>query len=45
MTRPEITTPDIYKGVVPFVTLQVIGLTIIIAFPQLVRALFTVFRG
>ena len=42
---PEITTPDIYKGVVPFVTLQVIGLTIIIAFPQLVRALFTVFRG
>ncbi|OGK79838.1 MAG: C4-dicarboxylate ABC transporter [Candidatus Rokubacteria bacterium GWC2_70_16] len=42
---PEITTPDIYKGVVPFVILQMIGLSIIIAFPQLVRALFTVFRG
>ncbi|MBI2527022.1 MAG: TRAP transporter large permease subunit [Candidatus Rokubacteria bacterium] len=42
---PEITTQDIYKGVVPFVILQLIGLTIVIAFPQLVRALFTVFRG
>ncbi len=42
---PEITTQDIYKGVVPFVILQLIGLSIVIAFPQLVRALFTVFRG
>jgi tripartite ATP-independent transporter DctM subunit len=42
---PEITTRQIYRGVVPFVTLQVIGLTIAIAFPQLVRALFAIFRG
>jgi tripartite ATP-independent transporter DctM subunit len=42
---PEIKTTDIYRGVVPFVALQLIGLTITIAFPQIVRALFTVFRG
>ena len=42
---PEIKTTDIYRGVVPFVALQVIGLTLTIAFPQIVRALFTVFRG
>jgi tripartite ATP-independent transporter DctM subunit len=42
---PEIKTTDIYRGVVPFVALQLIGLTITIAFPQIVRALFFVFRG
>ena len=42
---PEIKTTDIYRGVVPFVGLQVIGLTLTIAFPQIVRALFTIFRG
>ena len=42
---PEIKTTDIYRGVVPFVGLQVIGLTITIAFPQIVRTLFWVFRG
>jgi tripartite ATP-independent transporter DctM subunit len=42
---PEIKTTDIYRGVAPFVALQLIGLTITIAFPQIVRALFTVFRG
>jgi tripartite ATP-independent transporter DctM subunit len=42
---PGITTRDIYRGVIPFVVLQAIGLSIAIAFPQLVRALFTVFRG
>ena len=41
---PEIKTTDIYRGVVPFVGLQLIGLTLTIAFPWLVRALFTVFR-
>ena len=30
---PEIKTTDIYRGVVPFVALQLIGLTITIAFP------------
>jgi len=42
---PEIKTTDIYRGVVPFVALQLIGLTITIAFPQIVRALFFRFRG
>jgi tripartite ATP-independent transporter DctM subunit len=42
---PEIKTTDIYRGVVPFVALQLIGLTLTIAFPQIVRALFAVFRG
>jgi tripartite ATP-independent transporter DctM subunit len=42
---PEIKTTDIYRGVVPFVALQLIGLTLTIAFPQIVRALFFVFRG
>jgi len=42
---PEIKTTDIYRGVVPFVALQLIGLSITIAFPQIVRALFGVFRG
>jgi tripartite ATP-independent transporter DctM subunit len=42
---PEIKTTDIYRGVVPFVGLQVIGLTLTIAFPQIVRALFGLFRG
>jgi tripartite ATP-independent transporter DctM subunit len=32
---PEITTPHIYRGVVPFVALQLIGLTLVIAFPDL----------
>ena len=42
---PEIKTTDIYRGVVPFVALQLIGLTLTIAFPQIVRALFFLFRG
>jgi len=42
---PEIKTTDIYRGVIPFVALQLIGLSITIAFPQIVRALFFVFRS
>jgi len=33
---PEITTWDIYRGVVPFVTLQAIGLTICILYPEII---------
>jgi tripartite ATP-independent transporter DctM subunit len=33
---PEITTWDIYRGVVPFVTLQVIGLSICILYPEII---------
>jgi tripartite ATP-independent transporter DctM subunit len=41
---PEITTVDIYRGVVPFVALQLIGLTLIIAFPQISGYLIQVMR-
>ncbi len=33
---PEITTVDIYRGVIPFVILQMIGLILIIIFPSIV---------
>jgi TRAP-type mannitol/chloroaromatic compound transport system permease large subunit len=31
---PEVKMQDIYKGIIPFVTLQLIGLSIIVFFPQ-----------
>ena len=40
----EISTGDIYRGVVPFVMLQVIGLAVVITFPALVFWLIGVFR-
>ena len=42
---PEITTGDIYRGVIPFIALQLIGLTMIIAFPETVFALIRFFRS
>ncbi len=33
---PGITMSDVYKGMYPFVTLQVVGLLLCIAFPQIV---------
>ncbi|MBI1964093.1 MAG: TRAP transporter large permease subunit [Candidatus Rokubacteria bacterium] len=42
---PEIKTGDIYRGVVPFIGLQVIGLATIVAFPDVVFALIRFFRG
>ena len=33
---PEVTTQDIYRGVVPFMALQAIGLTLCIIFPELI---------
>lgn len=33
---PEITTWDIYRGVIPFVTLQIIGLATCIFFPEII---------
>jgi len=32
---PEITTRDIYRGIIPFVILQIIGLTIVALFPMI----------
>lgn len=40
----EISTGEIYRGVVPFVMLQVIGLAVVITFPALVFWLIGVFR-
>ena len=42
---PEITTPDIYRGVIPFVALQMIGLATVVVYPELVTMLFRLFRG
>jgi tripartite ATP-independent transporter DctM subunit len=42
---PEITTGDIYRGVVPFIALQLIGLTLVIAYPEIVFTLIRYFRG
>ncbi len=36
---PEITTADIYRGVVPFVGLQIIGLSLCVIFPKLITFL------
>jgi tripartite ATP-independent transporter DctM subunit len=35
VTPPEITTGHIYRGIIPFVLVQMIGLAIIVFFPQL----------
>ena len=46
VVSPEtISTPTIYRGVVPFVALQVIGLIITIAFPEVVLGTITFFRS
>ncbi len=39
VTPPEVPTSTIYRGVVPFIGIQVIGLVLIIIFPELVTAL------
>ncbi|HEV8533176.1 MAG TPA: TRAP transporter large permease subunit [Methylomirabilota bacterium] len=41
---PEITTPHIYRGVVPFVCLQLIGLTLVIVYPSLATWLIRALR-
>lgn len=33
---PEVELTDIFKGVMPFITLQLIGLALVIAFPQII---------
>ena len=33
---PEVKTEDIYRGVIPFIILQLLVLVLIIAFPQIV---------
>jgi tripartite ATP-independent transporter DctM subunit len=40
-----ISTPTIYRGVIPFLALQIIGLTIVIAYPEVVNGTITFFRS
>lgn len=42
VTPPEVSTGNIYRGVVPFVILQIIGVLIVVAFPTLATWLPTV---
>ena len=42
---PEVRTEDIYRGVVPFVALQLLGLALTIAFPVLVFGPLNFFRN
>ncbi len=39
VTPPQITTMDIYKGIIPFVIIQIIGIAIICLFPETVTYL------
>lgn len=39
ITPPEVKTTDIYRGVIPFVGLQIIGLSLCIIFPELITFL------
>ncbi len=42
---PEYTMGDVYRGIIPFVTIQVIGLAMLVAFPQIITYLPDVFFG
>ena len=45
VSTKTISTPTIYRGVIPFVALQLIGLTLTIAYPQLVTGAIRFFRS
>ncbi|HSO20621.1 MAG TPA: TRAP transporter large permease subunit, partial [Desulfosarcina sp.] len=45
VTPPEISTGDIYRGIIPFVFFQLIGLLIVAFFPQLVSWLPSIVFG
>ncbi|HKL24925.1 MAG TPA: TRAP transporter large permease subunit [Desulfuromonadales bacterium] len=42
---PEYTMADIYKGILPFVVIQLVGLGLMVAFPQIITWLPSVFFG
>lgn len=42
---PEYTMPDIYKGIIPFVIIQIIGLALMVTFPKIITWLPSVFFG
>ena len=45
VSTDTIRTPTIYRGVIPFVILQVIGLSVTVAYPQLVTGTIRFFRS
>lgn len=42
---PEMTMGDIYRGIIPFVLIQVIGLAVMISFPEIITWLPSIFFG
>jgi TRAP-type mannitol/chloroaromatic compound transport system permease large subunit len=42
---PEYTMGDIYRGIMPFVAIQLVGLALMVVFPQIVTYLPDVFFG
>jgi TRAP-type mannitol/chloroaromatic compound transport system permease large subunit len=42
---PDYTIGDVYRGIIPFVILQAIGLTICAVFPDIITYLPSVFFG
>lgn len=42
---PEYTMGDVYKGIIPFVILQLIGLTMFVVFPEIITWLPSIFFG
>jgi len=42
---PEYTMGDVYRGIIPFVAIQIVGLALMIVFPQIITWLPTVFFG
>lgn len=45
VSPPSVTTMDIYRGIIPFVVIQVVGLVVLAMFPQLATWLPTVLFG
>ena len=35
INQVEVTTGDIYRGVIPFIAVQLVGLALVLAFPQI----------
>ena len=35
MAPPEITLPDIYRSIIPFVMIMILGLVLVMTFPQI----------
>jgi tripartite ATP-independent transporter DctM subunit len=42
---PEIDTKEIYRGALPFVALQLVGLSLVVAYPELVHGTISFFRS